>query len=208
MMFIIKFMYKKHLKRFLDIFFSMVLLIILTPFLLLIALFVRIFLGSPVIFQQERPGLNEKIFTIYKFRTMNDKKDAAGNLLPDSVRLTKFGSFLRGTSLDELPELINIFKGEMSFIGPRPLLVRYLPLYNAEQKRRHNIVPGLTGLAQINGRNVTTWPARFRHDVYYVDNLSFWLDCKIFFKTIIKTLRREDINLDTNTTMTPFMGDE
>ncbi|MDR9770433.1 sugar transferase [Acetomicrobium sp.] len=156
-------------------------IIILSPILLLIALLVRIKLGSPVIFKQQRPGMNEKIFTLYKFRTMTDERDEKGELLPDEMRLTDFGKFLRASSLDELPELFNILKGDMSIVGPRPLLIEYLPLYNAHQRRRHEVRPGLTGWAQVNGRNAISWEEKFNYDVEYADNLSFFLDVKIIF---------------------------
>ena len=173
--------YRKYLKRPLDFLLSLLAIIILSPLFLLIAILVKINLGSPVIFKQERPGLNEKIFVMYKFRTMTDEKDENGRLLPDEVRLTKFGKFLRSTSLDELPELLNILKGDMSFVGPRPLLVEYLPLYNEHQKRRHEVRPGLTGLAQVNGRNAISWEEKFNYDVEYVDSITFIGDLKIFF---------------------------
>ena len=168
-------LYQYVFKRLLDILISGIALIILSPVLLIVALLVRTKLGSPVLFKQERPGKDEKIFTLYKFRTMTDERDENGALLPDEVRLTSFGKMLRSTSLDELPELLNIFKGEMSIIGPRPLLVKYLPLYNETQKHRHDVKPGLTGLAQINGRNAITWEKKFEYDVEYVNNLSFSL---------------------------------
>ena len=199
-------MYRHFIKRLLDIILSAMALILLSPVLLIVAILVRTKLGSPVIFTQERPGLNEKIFRLYKFRTMTDAKDENGNLLPDEVRLTPFGKTLRSTSLDELPELINILKGEMSIIGPRPLLVKYLPLYNAEQKHRHDVRPGLTGLAQINGRNAITWEKKFEYDVEYVNHLSFALDCKIFFGTIKAVLKREGISSATDATMEAFKG--
>lgn len=198
--------YRYAIKRFLDIFLSGLALILLSPILIVVAILVRTKLGSPVLFKQERPGKNEKIFTLYKFRTMTDEKDETGQLLPDEVRLTSFGKMLRSTSLDELPELINIFKGEMSIIGPRPLLVKYLPLYNEEQKHRHDVRPGLTGLAQINGRNAITWEKKFEYDVEYVNNLSFILDCQIFFGTIMAVLKREGISSATNATMEAFKG--
>jgi len=154
---------------------------------------VRIYLGSPVIFKQQRPGLNEKIFTMYKFRTMTDERDENGELLPDSQRLTKFGRFLRSTSLDELPELFNILKGDMSIIGPRPLAIQYLPFYTEEEKIRHSVRPGLSGLAQINGRNTVDWEERFYYDIQYVNNITFVGDIKIIFKTILKVFKREDI---------------
>ena len=175
-------MYRKFIKRFLDFILSLMALIILSPILLIIYILVRIKLGKPAIFKQERPGKNEKIFTLYKFRTMTDEKDKDGNLLPDEKRLTKFGNVLRSTSLDELPELVNILKGDMSIVGPRPLLVEYLPLYNEEQKRRHNVRPGLTGLAQVSGRNNLSWEEKFKDDVYYVDHISLWEDIKIIFR--------------------------
>ena len=177
-------MYQKYIKRLLDIIISFTALVILSPVLLIVAVLVRIKLGSPVIFHQDRPGYQEKVFKLCKFRSMTDERDAEGNLLPDEVRLTKFGKMLRATSLDELPELWNILKGDMSLIGPRPLLVKYLPLYNEFQKHRHDVKPGLTGWAQVNGRNSISWEERFEMDVYYVNNQSFLLDLKILFKTV------------------------
>jgi general glycosylation pathway protein len=162
-------------------------------------------LGSPVLFKQDRPGLNEKIFKMYKFRTMTDEKDKDGNLLPDAERLTKFGKFLRSTSLDEIPELWNVLKGEMSLVGPRPLLVSYLTKYNDYEKRRHEVRPGITGWAQINGRNNTTWEERFKNDIYYVDNISFLLDLKIIVKTLSKVVKRSDINQTETETMKNFL---
>ena len=179
-------MYAKYFKRILDFLLSLIAIIILSPVFLIIAILVRVKLGSPVIFKQKRPGKNEKIFTLYKFRTMTDKKDENGNLLPDEKRLTKFGKALRSTSLDELPELFNILKGDMSIIGPRPLLVEYLPLYNEEQRHRHDVRPGLTGLAQISGRNSISWEEKFDDDIRYIKNITFINDVKIFFETIIK----------------------
>lgn len=198
--------YKKYFKRPLDIILALIAIIIFSPVMLIVAILVRINLGSPVIFKQQRPGLNEKIFTLYKFRTMTDERDKNGELLPDSARLTKFGKFLRSTSLDELPELFNILKGDMSIVGPRPLLVEYLPLYNNYQKRRHEVRPGLTGLAQINGRNTINWEERFNLDVEYVDNITFLGDWKIIFLTIKKVLVREGISSGTSVTMEPFKG--
>lgn len=186
-------MYRHFFKRFLDIVLSFMGLIILLPVLLIIAILVRVKLGKPVLFKQNRPGLNEKIFTLYKFRTMIDARDEEGKLLPDSQRLTKFGKLLRSTSLDELPELFNILKGDMSFIGPRPLSVAYLPYYNEEEKHRHDVRPGLTGLAQINGRNNLSWEKRFQYDVEYVKNIGIIEDIKIFMKTFIKVFKREGI---------------
>ena len=191
-------MYAKYIKRLLDIVISFTALIVLSPVLLIVALLVRVKLGSPVIFHQERPGFNEKIFKLCKFRTMTDERDENGNLLPDSVRLTKFGRLLRATSLDELPELWNILKGDMSIIGPRPLLVSYLPYYTDEERLRHTVKPGLTGLAQIRGRNLLGWDKRFATDVEYVKNLTFMMDVKIFFLTIKKVFIRENIEVDTN----------
>ena len=186
-------MYVKYIKRFLDFILGLIALIVLSPVFLIIAILVRIKLGKPVIFRQQRPGKKKKIFTLYKFRTMTDKKDENGNLLPDSERLTKFGKVLRSTSLDELPELINIIKGNMSIVGPRPLAVKYLPYYTEEERKRHSVRPGLTGLAQINGRNCLDWKKRFEYDVEYVNSISISKDLKIIFKTIIKVFNREDI---------------
>lgn len=186
-------MYKHFFKRLIDFILSLIALIILSPILLIVALLVRTKLGSPVIFKQERPGLNEKIFTLYKFRTMTDDKDEQGNLLPDEIRLTKFGKLLRSTSLDELPELFNILKGDMSIVGPRPLLVEYLPYYKDEERLRHDVRPGLTGWAQINGRNATSWEERFEKDNEYVNNLSIFFDIKIIIKTVSKVVKKSDI---------------
>lgn len=199
-------MYKKYIKRLLDIIVSLCGIIILSPVYLILFILVRVKLGSPALFTQERPGRNEKIFKLYKFRSMTDERDEKGEFLPDEVRLTGFGRILRSTSLDELPELFNILKGEMSIIGPRPLLIRYLPLYNEFQKHRHDVRPGLTGLAQINGRNAITWEKKFEYDVEYVNNLSFALDIKIFFCTIKAVLKREGISSETDATMEAFTG--
>ena len=199
-------MYKKFVKRLLDIVLSGTALIILSPVLLIVAILVRIKLGSPVIFHQKRPGKDGKIFTMCKFRTMTDEKDGNGNLLPDEVRLTKFGKLLRSTSLDELPELWNIFKGDMSIVGPRPLLVQYLPLYNEEQKHRHDVRPGLTGLAQVNGRNAITWEKKFEYDVEYVRNVNFMMDVKILIGTVMAVLKRDGISSETSATMEVFTG--
>ncbi len=201
-------MYARYIKRWLDFILSLLAIIILSPILLIVALLVRIKLGSPVIFKQERPGLHEKIFTLYKFRTMTDEKDKDGNLLPDDQRLTKFGKLLRSTSLDELPELFNIFKGDMSIVGPRPLLVKYLPLYNEHQKHRHDVRPGFTGWAQCNGRNAISWEEKFDLDIYYVKHVSFRLDLSIIFKTIKIVFLREGISSDTSVTMEEFRGTE
>ena len=199
-------MYQKYIKRIFDFLISLICIIILSPLLIVLWILVRIKLGNPAIFKQERPGLNEKIFTLYKFRTMTDEKDENGKLLSDDVRLTKFGNFLRNTSLDELPELVNILKGDMSIVGPRPLLVKYLPLYNEEQKHRHDVRPGLTGLAQVNGRNSITWEEKFEQDITYIQNISFVEDVKIIFKTFFKVIKREGISQRNNVTMEPFTG--
>ena len=201
-------LYRRYFKRPLDFVLSLTAIIILSPILLFIAFLVRIKLGSPVVFKQQRPGLNEKIFTLYKFRTMTDEKNEKGELLPDEVRLTDFGKFLRAMSLDELPELFNILKGDMSIVGPRPLLIEYLPLYNEHQRRRHEVRPGLTGWAQVNGRNAISWEEKFNYDVEYVDNLSFLLDLKIIILTIMKVLKREGINQEGRATMEPFRGSQ
>lgn len=198
--------YRKFVKRPMDFILSLIAIIVLSPVLLIVALLVRTKLGSPVLFKQQRPGLNEEIFMMYKFRTMTDERDENGNLLPDSVRLTKFGRLLRSTSLDELPELFNILKGDMSIIGPRPLLVQYLPLYNNHQKRRHEVRPGLSGLAQVSGRNAISWEDKFNLDVEYVDNVRFIEDWKIIFLTIKKVFVREGINSETAATIEPFKG--
>lgn len=187
-------MYKKYIKRLLDIILSLFAIIISSPLFIIIGILVLIFLGRPAIFKQKRPGKNEKIFTLYKFRTMTSKKDKDGNLLPDEQRLTKFGKFLRKTSLDEIPEFINILKGDMSFIGPRPLLVEYLQYYTEEEHHRHDVRPGLTGLAQVNGRNLLNWNDRFKKDIEYIDNLTFKMDIKIIFKTIKVVLSKKGIN--------------
>ena len=203
-----KFIYRKYFKRPLDLILSLAAIIVLSPLFLLTAILVRLMLGSPVIFKQQRPGLNGKIFTIYKFRTMLDKRDTNGDFLPDELRLTRFGKFLRSTSLDELPELINVLKGDMSIIGPRPLLIQYLSLYNEHQSRRHEVRPGLSGWAQINGRNAIGWEEKFNLDVEYVDNISFMLDLKIILLTFKKVMIREGINSDTAATMEYFEGNE
>ena len=188
-------MYAKYFKRMLDFILSLIALIILSPILLIVAILVRIKLGNPIIFKQQRPGKDEKIFTLYKFRTLTDKKDENGNLLPDSERLTNFGKLLRSTSLDELPELINILKGDMAIVGPRPLLVKYLPYYTEEEKHRHDVRPGLTGLAQICGRNNLDWNERFEMDLKYVNSISFKEDLIIIFKTISSVLKHNDIEV-------------
>lgn len=188
--------YERFIKRFLDAFLSTGALIALSPVLLIIAVLVRVKLGSPVLFTQDRPGRDEKIFKLYKFRSMTNAKDENGNLLPDDVRLTKFGRILRSTSLDELPELLNIIKGDMSVIGPRPLLVEYLPYYTAEEHHRHDIRPGLTGWAQVNGRNaIDSWEERFAYDLEYVNHVSFAMDLKVLYTTVIKVVKRSDIQV-------------
>lgn len=185
--------YSKYIKRILDLILSLLALIVLLPILLITAVLVRIKLGTPVIFKQQRPGKNEKIFTLYKFRTMTDKKDEEGNLLTDSERLTKFGKMLRSTSLDELPELFNILKGDMAIVGPRPLLIRDMLFMTEEQRKRHTVRQGLTGLAQVSGRNNITWENKFDYDLLYIEKISFFTDCRIIFQTIGKVFKREDI---------------
>lgn len=196
----------KYIKRILDIISSLLAIIILSPLLAVTAVLVKTKLGSPVLFKQERPGKDEKIFTLMKFRTMTDERDENGELLPDDIRLTKFGKFFRSTSIDELPELFNILKGDMSVIGPRPLLVKYLPRYNEHQHRRHEVRPGLSGWAQVNGRNSISWEEKFDLDVEYVDNYSFAMDVKILFMTILNVLKKEGISSETSATMEVFMG--
>lgn len=200
-------LYERFFKRALDIFCSLMALLVFWWLYVIVAILVRVKLGSPVLFTQERPGKDEKIFKLYKFRTMTDARDERGNLLPDDVRLTKFGKLLRSTSLDELPEVFNILKGDMSIIGPRPLLVKYLPLYNKEQKRRHEVRPGLSGYAQVNGRNSVSWEEKFRMDVEYVDHVTFVGDVKIILGTVLKAfVKREGINSETAATMEEFKG--
>lgn len=201
-------MYKNFIKRILDIILSFLALVILSPLLILTAFLIRIKLGTPVFFKQLRPGKNEEIFGILKFRTMTDAKDENGNLLPDEIRLTRFGQFLRSTSIDELPELLNILNGDMSIVGPRPLLVQYLERYNEEQKHRHDVKPGLTGLAQVNGRNGITWEEKFHYDLEYVKNITFYGDCKIIFQTVMKVFGREGISSATSVTMEEFKGNK
>ncbi|MBX1885965.1 undecaprenyl phosphate N,N'-diacetylbacillosamine 1-phosphate transferase [Campylobacter peloridis] len=198
-------MYKNGLKRVFDFFMALILLIIFLPFMVLIGIVLKIIQGS-VLFKQARPGLNEKIFYIYKFKTMSDEKDENGELLPDELRLKPFGKLVRSLSLDELPQLFNVLKGDMSFIGPRPLLVEYLPLYNQEQKKRHDVRPGITGWAQINGRNAISWEQKFKYDVEYVQNCSFLFDLKIFFMTIVKVLKRSGVNKEGVATTDKFNG--
>lgn len=195
-------MYKKYIKRILDIILSLIAIIITLPIFLIVGILVLIFIGQPAIFRQKRPGKNEKIFTMYKFRTMTNKKDENGNLLPDELRLTKLGKFLRKTSLDEIPEFINILKGDMSFVGPRPLLVEYLPYYAKEEHHRHDVRPGLTGLAQVSGRNLLNWNDKFQKDLEYVNNITFINDVKIIFDTIKIVFKREGITDNKSATMT------
>lgn len=200
-------MYRKYVKRLLDIVLSLIAIVITLPIFLLTGILVLIFLGKPAIFRQKRPGKNEKIFTMYKFRTMTKGKNRNGDMLPDELRLTKFGKFLRKTSLDEIPEFINILKGDMSFVGPRPLLIEYLPYYTKEEHHRHDVRPGLTGLAQVSGRNLLNWNDRFKKDIEYVYNLSFLFDLKIVFKTIYKVIKREGINDQNSATMTSLASE-
>ena len=195
------------MKRLFDIVLSSLLLILFSPIILIVVFFIRQKLGSPIFFTQDRPGLNEEIFKIYKFRTMSDEKDENGNLLPDELRLKGIGKVIRSTSLDELPQLFNVLKGDMSFVGPRPLLIEYLPLYNSEQKRRHDVLPGITGWAQVNGRNAISWEKKFEYDVWYADNQSFFLDIKIMWITFLKVIKRSDISSTSSVTMEKFKGD-
>lgn len=198
--------YKKYGKRVIDIVCSLFFLVLFWWLYLVIAALVRIMLGSPVLFQQQRPGKNGRPFALYKFRTMTEAKDGQGNLLPDDVRLTRFGRFLRSTSLDELPEIFMILSGDMSIVGPRPLLVKYLPLYNAHQSRRHEVKPGLTGYAQVHGRNSVSWEEKFDMDVWYVDHVSFLLDIKILIQTVVKVLKKDGISAEGMATMSEFEG--
>lgn len=206
-------MYKNVVKPFLDRFIALIFMLLFWWLLVIVAIMVRIKLGSPVLFTQERPGKidpktgKERIFKLYKFRTMTNERDAEGNLLPDEVRLTKFGKFLRSTSLDELPEILfNILKGDLSFVGPRPLLVEYLPRYTDEQRRRHEVTPGLTGYAQVNGRNSISWEEKFKDDVWYVDHISFLLDIKVILKTIGVVFKRDGVSSENSATMEKFTG--
>lgn len=198
--------YEKYIKRLLDILLSALGLMVLSPVLLVTVILVRVKLGSPVIFRQPRPGRNGEIFNLYKFRSMTDGKDESGNLLPDEARLTAFGKKLRASSLDELPELVNILKGDMSVVGPRPLLVKYLPLYNEQQRHRHDVRPGLTGWAQVHGRNLVRWDEKFRLDLWYVEHLSFWVDVKTVLLTVRNVMCREGISSETAVTMEEFTG--
>ena len=200
-------MYKHFFKRFFDFWIALIALIVISPVLLLVTIWLHFAnKGAGAFFFQERPGKDAKIFKVIKFKTMTDERDADGKLLPDAERLTKVGKFVRSTSIDELPQLINVLKGDMSLIGPRPLLVQYLPLYSSEQARRHEVRPGISGWAQCNGRNAISWTRRFQLDIWYVDNMSIWLDIKIIFMTIKKVICRSDINSQEATTMYPFDG--
>ena len=192
------------IKRIFDFILALFIVFLFSPILIIVSLLIYFKMGRPILFCQNRPGLNEKIFTIYKFRTMSDEKDEGGELLSDDIRLGKLGKFIRSTSLDELPQLFNIIKGEMSFVGPRPLLVEYLPLYNARQRKRHDVVPGVTGWAQVNGRNAISWEQKFELDVWYVENMSFWLDMKILWLTLLKVIKRSGISSSTSVTVEKF----
>ena len=194
------------LKKLFDKIVSFISLLLLFPIILVLILLIRIKLGSPVFFTQTRPGKNTKLFKLYKFRTMTNAKDIQSNLLPDAQRLTSFGKFLRSTSLDELPQLFNVLKGDISLVGPRPLLVEYLPLYNQEQTRRHEVKPGITGWAQVNGRNAISWEEKFKLDVWYIDHQSFWLDLKILWITFLKVFKRDGINQQGEATAQKFKG--
>lgn len=203
---ILELVYKFFFKRFLDFSIALLVLLAASPLLLLITLLLFVANKGSVFFTQKRPGRGQREITILKFKTMNDRRDTNGKLLPDAIRLTTVGKFIRSTSMDELPQLINVLKGDMSLVGPRPLLFSYLPLYNAEQMRRHEVRPGITGFAQVHGRNALDWKKRFQYDVWYVDHLSFFLDVRILFLTILKVFRREGISSGTSATMEPFRG--
>jgi len=194
------------LKRLFDIILSIVLIIVFSPFYIIVSILILVKMGRPILFRQKRPGLNEKIFGIYKFRTMTNDTDENGNLLPDEDRLKGLGKTIRSLSLDELPQIFNVLKGDMSFVGPRPLLIQYLPLYNKRQKKRHEVKPGITGWAQVNGRNAISWEQKFEYDVWYVENQSFWLDIKILWLTFLKVVKRSDISSDSSATMEVFKG--
>ncbi len=185
---------------------ALVLIILFAPFFIIISLAILIKMGRPILFKQKRPGLHEEIFGIYKFRTMSDERDKNGELLADEKRLVGIGRFIRSTSLDELPQLFNVLKGEMSFVGPRPLLIEYLPLYSERQKKRHDVTPGITGWAQVNGRNAISWEQKFAYDVYYVEHQSFWLDMKILWMTFLKVIQRDGVSSDTHVTIEKFTG--
>jgi undecaprenyl phosphate N,N'-diacetylbacillosamine 1-phosphate transferase len=199
-------MYKSFIKRAIDFLFAFSVLIVLSPLLLIVAVLLWINNKGSIFFLQQRPGKNERLFKVIKFKTMNDRRNLQGNLLPDKVRLTSIGKFIRTTSLDELPQLINVLKGEMSLIGPRPLLPKYLPLYNEQQKRRHEVRPGITGWAQVNGRNTISWPQKFEYDIWYVNNYSFLVDFKIILLTLKKVVIREGITQEGSATISPFTG--
>ena len=201
-------LYRSFVKRAIDFTCAALGLIVLSPLLLAMAAIVRLTIGSPVFFRQKRPGLGGKAFWIYKFRTMLNRTDAGGKPLPDGERMTRFGSFLRRSSLDELPELYNVLRGDMSLVGPRPLLMQYLDRYTADQSRRHEVRPGVTGWAQVNGRNAITWEEKFALDVWYVDHYGLWLDLRILFMTVLKVFRREGISADSHATMPEFMGSD
>lgn len=194
------------MKRLFDLVLAFVLIILFLPVYIIVSLLIWLKMGRPILFRQKRPGKNEKIFGIYKFRTMTNEKDADGNLLSDEQRLVGIGKFIRSTSLDELPQLFNVLKGEMSFVGPRPLLIEYLDLYDDEQQRRHDVKPGITGWAQVNGRNAISWEQKFEYDVWYVDHQSFWLDMKILWMTFLKVVKRSDISSSSSVTMEKFKG--
>jgi undecaprenyl phosphate N,N'-diacetylbacillosamine 1-phosphate transferase len=198
--------YKHIFKQLFDFVLALVLTIFFLPVFLIIGLLVYFKIGKPIFFCQKRPGKNEALFTVYKFRSMTDKKDEFGNLLPDEMRITKYGAFLRKTSLDELPQLFNVLKGDISFVGPRPLLIEYLPLYNEIQKNRHNVKPGITGWAQINGRNTITWRSKFEYDIWYIEHITFQLDLKILFLTVVKIIKAEGISSENSATMEKFVG--
>ena len=199
-------MYRKYIKHLLDKLLALILIVLFSPVMIIVAILIYLWDGRPILFIQERPGFKEKIFKIYKFRTMTNETDENGNLLPDEQRLKGIGKIIRSLSLDELPQLFNVLKGDMSFVGPRPLLVEYLPLYNERQKKRHDVKPGITGLAQVMGRNAISWKEKFEYDIYYVEHLSFWLDLKIILLTIWKVLKREGISQQGRATMEKFNG--
>ncbi len=194
------------MKNIFDKILALILIVIFFPIIIITAILIFFKIGTPILFKQQRPGLHERVFGIYKFRTMTNEKDSNNNLLPDEERLTKFGKFIRKTSLDELPQLFNVLKGDMSFVGPRPLLIEYLDLYNDEQSKRHNVKPGITGWAQVNGRNAISWEQKFKYDVWYVENQSFMLDIKILWMTFLKVIKRSDISSDSSVTMEKFKG--
>lgn len=196
----------EYMKRIFDLFVSITLLVLSSPLLLVLIIVLKINIGSPILYKQNRPGLNEKPFALYKFRSMSDAKDEKGNLLPDHLRLHTFGKFLRKYSLDEFPQLINVVKGELSLVGPRPLLMEYLPLYTETQAKRHYVKPGITGWAQVNGRNSITWEEKFEHDIWYIDNQSFLLDIKILWLTLVKVIKSDGVNQDENVSMSLFRG--